>query len=163
MENKFGRIAAALVVVTVVGACAAPRAPLSGITDVVGPGGAVGGDVYATLRINGVDYPEYRGSHVIEVRADDATKKSDDETREIMGALCLLRGDVWHAEVQTPMGVRVPLYGHRSPSLSLECEADGFATIAEVVAPYNKSRRDRQDAMSQAGAQGGLVGALGAR
>jgi hypothetical protein len=123
------------------------------------------------------DFAPQRGSQIVEVRtfvtkalsqeelaaAENSTGESDtsgvkpltDEV-EIGGATCVLRGDKFSAEIVTPAGVRVPLYGHRTGDLTLECAKEGFAPAVTVVSPYNKTFAERR----ANAASGGLLGAL---
>ncbi|MBX2856738.1 MAG: hypothetical protein KTR21_17250 [Rhodobacteraceae bacterium] len=141
--------------------CAAPRAPLKSVVSVTGPSGTVGGDVYQTRRSLGEDLPHFKGDQVLEIRADDATKDRDDKTREIIGAECTVQGDVFSAKVITPSGVRIPLYGHRSTELTLECTHPEYQPMITRMEPYNHSKQQRQTAArAQPGLLGLAVGAL---
>ena len=156
--RSFGAACAAL---SLVAGCAAPRAPLKSVVSVTGPSGQVGGDVYESRRATGEDLPPFKGDQVLEIRTDDATKDRDDKTREIIGADCVVKGDIFSAKVTTPSGVRIPLYGHRSTELTVECTHPDYQPMIARLEPYNHSKHERQSAArAQPGLLGLAVGAL---
>ncbi len=119
----------------------------------------------------------HHGSQIVEVRTFMKKDKSDDDVVEVAastgegeasgsgqttnqvevsGAECVLRGDRFAAEVVTPAGVRVPLFGYQTGELTLECSKDGFESGIAVVKIYNKTFAER----NANAASGGLIGVL---
>ena len=160
------RLLGGLLAVLVLAACAEKRMPLTSVAEVQHNEPQVGDTTLMR-----------RGSQIVEVRTFVRKLKSDEEvakatfstgevegpgqTRvteeiEIAEATCILKGDRFAAEVVTPAGVRVPLYGYQSGALTLECSKDGFEPGIAVVEPYNKTFAERR----QGAAGGGLLGAL---
>ena len=160
------RLSIGVLAVLLVAACAEKRMPLTSVAEVRPTGLGMQGE-----------FVRQRGSQIVEVRTfmkrpkteeelaqeDATTAEADtggpvDTTNEIEfgGATCVLRGDRFAAEVTTPAGVRVPLYGYRSGALTLECAKDGFKPGIAVVETYNKTFAERR----AGAAGGGLLGAL---
>lgn len=103
------------------------------------------------------------GDQVVTIRTFNGPLFPLADDREIKGASCTLRAPKFEATVTTPGGVRVPLFGRASPTLSVHCAKDGFdETITlmkpvRVGAPFALSLQ-LPSAMSPGGVVAALVG-----
>jgi hypothetical protein len=140
-----------LLVLVVLGGCAAPGLEVASVTQIRSSTGSSGIDVYEPKRRPGSSVPEFAGDQLVEVRT---YKNTDEGEVEIAGAMCSLAATGFSASMQTPAKVRVPLYREQSSTLAVTCEMPGYQKRMVTVAPYDATRASR---MASSGS-GGLIG-----
>ena len=140
-------------------ACAEKPLPLADVQQLKAADGSYGQDIYGKRRAAGEPVPVMRGNQLLEIRSytvkegDFGTEVRD---KEIAGAECLVQAEDASATVRTPGAMHIPLYGYRTPAISIACRKDGFANAIVPVRTYNVTQSDR----AAVGAQGGLIGVL---
>jgi hypothetical protein len=157
---SFVRNLAVLAIVMTLAACAAPKLPLNDISDIQTPEGISTADPYEQARASGQDIPLKRGTEIIEVRTYEKTpdpKNHSNTVKEISGAKCTVKSDVYSSVVETPGGVRVPLYGIRTPELSVTCKKQKYKDVTTVYRTFNKTEADRYRKYQSAGLIGLLI------
>ncbi|MEL6746924.1 MAG: hypothetical protein AAFO79_03805 [Pseudomonadota bacterium] len=125
--------------------------------------GAVGTDVYAARRAAGEDVPVFAGENLVTVRAyagQPTSHGSITKGKELADVPCKVSTAQFAADVKTPAKVRVPNYRDRSSPIVVECAQPGYAKQIVTLAPFNKSRSERQEMVSSGAAAGGLIGAV---
>ena len=145
-------------------ACGTPPLPLADVAVIKAADGSTDGmDIYAVRRAAGEQVPALRGNQIVEVRT--YLPKTNDfgqevPGQEIAGALCDVILDNHRAQVRTPGGVHVPLYGYQTAAFSVECQLDGFKKAIVVAQPFNQTIAQRRAAAGAAAGSAGLLGAL---
>ena len=142
-----------LLVMVVLGGCAAPGLEVASVTEIRSTTGSRGIDVYEPKRRTGSSVPEFAGDQLVEVRTYKNTEQGE---VELAGATCSLSASGFSASMQTPAKVRVPLYREHSSSLAVTCEMQGYQRRMVTVAPYDATRASR---LASSGS-GGLIGVV---
>ena len=140
-----------LLVLVVLGGCAAPGLEVASVTQIRSSTGSGGIDVYEPKRRAGSSVPEFAGDQLVEVRT---YKNADEGEVEIAGATCSLSATGFSASMRTPAKVRVPLYREQSSTLAVTCEMPGYQKRMVTVSPYDATRASR---LASSGS-GGLIG-----
>ena len=154
----------AIACILLLSACGTPPMPLADVAVIKAADGATDGmDIYAMRRAAGERVPALRGDQIVEVRT--YLPKINDfgqevPGQEIAGALCDVVLDNHRAQVRTPGGVHVPLYGYQTAAFSVECQLDGFRKAIVVAQPFNQTIAQRRAAAGAAAGSAGLLGAL---
>ena len=138
--------------------CAAKPMEVGSITPIRPTNGASGTDIYAQQRVAGVNVPEYGGDQLLEVRTYEYIKEKG--RVEMADAACTLSAGNFSASMTTPAKVRVPLYRNQSESLAVQCEKPGYNRKMITLKAFDKTRSDRFNNMTSAGAAGGLIGVV---
>lgn len=136
--------------------CAAKPLSVGSITQINPTNGASGTDVYAQQRAAGVAVPEYGGDQLLEIRTYE--QKEGEGRVETAGASCTVSSGNFNATMTTPAKVRVPLYKDKSESLAVQCMKPGFKPQLVTLAAFDKTRADRYNNITSAGASAGLIG-----
>jgi hypothetical protein len=142
-----------LLVMVVLGGCAAPGLEVASVTEIRSTTGSRGIDVYEAKRRAGSSVPEFAGDQLVEVRTFKDTAEGQ---VELPGATCSLSAAGFSASMRTPAKVRVPLYREQSSTLAVTCEMPGYQRRMVTVAPYDATRASR---MASSGS-GGLIGVV---
>lgn len=156
---RFAGWVAIATTATFLAACAddVARAPISTIIDV----SAVTSEYGAASQARGAHFGPL-DSQLIELRVDDPSKAADDPAREIEGATCRVRGPDFSATVLSPIGVKVPVYRHRTPPIAIACDKHGYAPAAKLVPVENALRDAPNDGEASARrAAAGLAAEIG--
>lgn len=151
----------ACAVATLLGACGPKLLPLADVQQLASRDGAYGQDIYGVRRAAGEPVPAMRGNQVVDIRT--FTVKTNDfgnevRDQEVAGAECLVKAENSEARIRTPGALHVPLYGYRSPEMTVQCVKDGFQDTINTIGTFNLSARQRQQAVTSAGASAGLIG-----
>ncbi len=136
--------------------CAAKPLTVGSITSIKPTNGATGTDVYAHQRAAGIQVPEYSGDQLLEIRTYE--HKEGEGRVEMADASCTVSAGTFKATMTTPAKVRVPLYKDKSEGLAVQCTKPGFKPNLVSLAAFDKTRADRYNNLTQAGASAGLVG-----
>ena len=142
-----------LLVVVVLGGCAAPGLEVASVTEIRSTTGSRGIDVYEPKRRAGSSVPELAGDQLVEVRT---YKNTDEGEVELAGATCSLSATGFSASMRPPAKVRVPLYRGQSTTLAVTCEMPGYQKRMVTIAPYDATRASR---LASSGS-GGLIGVV---
>lgn len=110
------------------------------------------------IRTSGFVTKGLAGPQDIAIRAYQKTGEKN-KIAEVKGAKCKIKGRGYYATVTTPSVVRIPLYGKASPSFSVYCQTTTSGGVASGSV-FNVTLANRQHSVSNAGANGGLIGAL---
>jgi hypothetical protein len=137
--------------------------PLSDVQQLNARDGSYGQDIYGKRRVSGEAVPTMRGNQVVEIRT--FTAKTNDfgnevADQEVAGAECLVKAEDAEARIRTPGALHVPLYGYRSPDMTVQCIKPGFRDAVSTVNKYNLTQAQRAQSINAAGAGAGLIGAL---
>lgn len=158
--NKPWRLGlVALAVLTT--ACGPKPLPLADAQQLRAADGSYGQDIYGVRRAAGEAVPSMRGNQVIQVRT--YTVKTNDfgnevADQEIAGAECLAKAEDSSVIVRTPGALTVPLYGMRSPDMTIKCIKPGFQDAIAVVEKFNLTQARKNQAVANAAASTGLIG-----
>lgn len=136
--------------------CAAKPLTVGSITSIQPTNGATGTDVYAHQRATGIPVPEYSGDQLLEVRTYE--QKEGEGRVEMADANCTVTAGTFKADMTTPATVRVPLYKDKSESLAVQCNKPGFKPQLVALTAFDKTRADRYNNITSAGASAGLIG-----
>ena len=144
-------------------ACGPQLMPLSDVQQLKAADGSYGQDIYGFRRAQGENVPNMRGNQVVEIRT--FTAKTNDfgnevADQEIAGAECVVIAEDSQAKIRTPGALHVPLYGYRSPDMTVQCIKPGFQDAVNAIGKYNLTQAQRSQAISNAAASGGIIGAL---
>lgn len=151
-----------LMLAAVAAACAPKPLPLVQVVSLEANDGSFGQDIYGKRRAAGDPVPPLRGNQVLNIRTYLAeTNDFGNEVRgtEMAGAECEVKTDGGSARVRTPGAVHVPLYGYRTPQLSVQCVQAGFADGIVTVGTFNKTHAETMAIAAQGGIIGVVLGA----
>ena len=143
-------------------ACVAQPLPLTQVVSMEADDGSEGPDVYAGRRAAGQAVPALSGNQVLEIRTyltEENSFGTEVRGAEMAGAECDVKGDGGSARVKTPGAVHVPLYGYRTPQLSVQCVRNGFQDGIVSVGTFNLTHAQTMQIASQGGIVGVLLGA----
>lgn len=149
----------ACAVATLLGACGPKPLPLADVKQLQAADGSYGQDIFGKRRAAGEPVPTMRGNQLLEVRTynvEDGSFGNEVAGTEIAGAECQVRAEDAATNVRTPGAVHVPLYGYRTPAISVVCTREGYANAITPIRTYNRTQAER----AAAGSQGGLIGVL---
>lgn len=151
----------ACAVATLLGACGPKLLPLADVQQLQSRDGAYGQDIYGVRRAAGEPVPAMRGNQVVHIRT--FTSRTNDfgnevADKEMPGAECVVKAENSEARIRTPGALHVPLYGYRSPDMTVQCVKDGFQDAINTIGTFNLSAQQRQQAVANAGAGAGLIG-----
>ena len=161
MKLKFA-ILASLFALTLLG-CAAKPLEVGTITKIKAPAGTQGTDVYHLRRKNGEQVPAFAGDQILEVRTYANQESKDTGIKagdEMAKATCRVEARDYSADVVTPAKLRVPIYRTKSSPLSVSCQKPGYKPSSVVVEVFNKTKEQRRDTASAAGAGAGIAGVV---
>ena len=148
------RFALTLLALGTVSACTEPL-PLTGVTNLTAEDSEYGLDIYAARRASDSTVPAVRGNHIVEIRTFDEVGSEDQTVAEMAGAECLIQTDGGSAVVTSPAGVRVNVYGLRTPPMDVQCIKEGFSDATVILPPFNLTKARR---LQSAAAAPGLIG-----
>lgn len=158
------RAAAVVAVATLASACGGPKLlPLADAQQLKAADGSYGQDIYGVRRAAGEDIPNLQGNQVVQIRT--FTVKTNDfgsqvNDQEIPGAECEIVAEDATARIRTPGALTVPIYGYRSPDMTVKCIKEGYADAVAVMTKFNLTQAQKNQAVANAAASGGLIGAL---
>lgn len=160
---RMSRICVALAAAATVGACGPKLLPLADVQQLQARDGSYGQDIYGVRRAAGENVPTMRGNQILEIRTF-ATETNDfgNEVagQELPGSECLVKAEDAATRIRTPGALHVPLYGYRSPDMTVQCIRPGFKDSIASVTKFNLTAAQNQQAIANAAATGGIIGAL---
>ena len=159
MKLIFSFVAVALLT----SACGPKLLPLADVQQLQARDGSYGQDIYGFRRAAGEDVPVMRGNQVLAIRTFTAKINSfgnEVVDQEVAGAECLVRAEDSQTRIRTPGALHVPLYGFRSPDMTVQCIKPGFQDAVHAVTKFNLTQQKKTRAVRNAARSGGLLGAL---
>jgi len=136
------------------GCARTPALEVAKISDISTPAGTRGIDVYASRRDKGEEVPNLAGDQVVYIRtyvSKKGTFGNETAGKEFAGANCQVSSRYFSARVTSPGAIRVPVYRQYSSPVSVSCQKDGFHSKTASFKAYNKTKSDRQQAVSNSG------------
>lgn len=152
-----------LVAAVLVSACGPKLLPLSDVQQLQARDGSYGQDIYGFRRAAGEDVPTMRGNQIVPIRT--FTVKTNDfgnevADQEVADAECLVKAEDAEARIRTPGALHVPVYGYRSPDMTVQCIKPGYQDAVNLINKFNLTQQRKNQAVANAAASGGLIGAL---